>query len=105
MSEKILIALIAALLNFVLSVLIPCSLGKSSDPWIVQFRKMFDQHRQMLITSSVLVGVIVYLALLTAKVVEKEMPGLFSGIVELGKLRQPNVMMIGPSQEVFGPRM
>jgi hypothetical protein len=102
MSEKILISLIAALLNFVLSVLIPCSLGKSSDPWIVQFRKMFDQHRQMLITSSILVGVIVYLALLTANVVQKEMPEMFENLSNLG--RRP-VMMLGPSQEVFGPRM
>jgi hypothetical protein len=81
--QNIFIAIIAALVNLVLSILVPCALKKTNVPFLTEVKKMLTQHREMLLTSSLLVGVIVYLALHTASVVQNEMPQ-FSRLFDLG---------------------
>ena len=81
--DHLFIAIIAALVNLVLSILIPCALKKTDVPLLTEAKKMLKQHREMLLTSSVLVGVIVYLALQTASIVQTEMPQ-FSRLFNLG---------------------
>jgi hypothetical protein len=75
--QSIFIAIIAALVNLVLSILVPCALKKTNVPLLTEVKKMLTQHREMLLTSSLLVGVIVYLALQTASVVQDEMPQIY----------------------------
>jgi hypothetical protein len=75
--QSIFIAIIAALVNLVLSILVPCALKKTNVPLLTEVKKMLNQHREMLLTSSLLVGVIVYLALQTASVVQDEMPQIY----------------------------
>lgn len=75
--DHLFIAIIAALVNLVLSILIPCALKKTEAPLLTEVKKMLNQHREMLLTSSILVGVIVYLALQTASVVQTEMPQVY----------------------------
>jgi hypothetical protein len=92
---KVVLALIAALVNFILSVLIPCALKGNTDPWVVQFRKMFDEHRKMLITSSLLVGLIVYMALEAGDAFKHEIKGLI-GVDNLGDLQRVPTLSVNP---------
>jgi len=85
MDEHIFIAIIAALVNLLLSVLVPCALKKSDIPLLANIKKMFNQHREMLITSSLLVGVIVYLSLKAAPTVMHEMPTPLMNLMKLGR--------------------
>ena len=65
MSQHLVTAVVAALVNLVLSLLVPCVLRRTHNSLLTQVKQFFEDHRHMLITSSVLVGVIVYLALLS----------------------------------------
>jgi hypothetical protein len=86
MSDHVFIAVVAALVNLILSVLVPCMLKKQDQPMLVQVKKMFDQHREMLITSSVLVGVIVFLSLKAAPTVRSELPEPIVNLMSLGRM-------------------
>lgn len=94
--DHLFIAIIAALVNLVLSILIPCALKKTEAPLLTEVKKMLNQHREMLLTSSVLVGVIVYLALQTASVVQTEMPQVY----RLFDLGNPTLGGVTPSKSM-----
>ena len=72
MDEHIYIALIAALVNLILSILVPCAL-KDRKNIFPQIRMMLEQHRATLLSSSILVAVIVYISLKAAPVVKAEL--------------------------------
>jgi hypothetical protein len=81
--DDIFIALIAALVNLILSILVPCAM-KDKANFLPTVRTMLQQHRTALITSSVLVAVTVFLALQAAPVVKNDI--LPDYIVNLAKL-------------------
>ena len=85
MDEHVFIAVVAALVNLLLSVLVPCALKNQGQPMLVEVKKMFDQHREMLLTSSILVGVIVYLSLKAAPTVRAELPQPLVNLMSLGQ--------------------
>ena len=73
--EHIFIALIAALINLILSIIVPCALGDNNnnkDGFLSQIRKMLEHHRATLFSSSVLVAFIVYLSLEAAPHIRNE---------------------------------
>jgi hypothetical protein len=72
-NDHIFIAVIAALVNLVLSIIVPCALKNNQD-FLPEVRKMLENHRATLITSSVLVAVIVYIALSVADEVKPMVP-------------------------------
>ena len=84
MHEHIFIAVIAALVNLLLSVLVPCMLKQSEQPLLLEVKKLFNQHRDMLLTSSVLTGVIVFLSLQAAPIVKEELPSSLRNLMKLG---------------------
>ena len=90
MHEHIFVAVIAALVNLLLSVLVPCALKKTNLPLLAEVKKMFGQHHEMLVTSSVLVGVIVFLALQAAPVVKQELPDYLTNLMQLNSMRDLN---------------
>jgi hypothetical protein len=63
MSECILIALVGALINMILALIIPCLLKDTHQPILVNIKKVYNTHRQVLITSSVIIFITIYLAL------------------------------------------
>lgn len=69
--SKLLIAVVGALLNMILSSTVPCLLKKSTQPLAVNVRTVFTNHRQVILTSSVLVGVIIYVALSVSPDIEQ----------------------------------
>jgi len=85
MDQDIFIAVIAALVNLVLSIIVPCVLKDNKDI-LPQLRIMLEHHRATLLTSSVLVAVIVYLALKAAPVIQNDIP---PGLLNLAKLVPP----------------
>lgn len=82
MDEHIYVALVAALVNLILSILVPCAL-KDSKNILPQIRIMLEQHRATLLTSSVLVAVIVYLSLKSAPIIKKELPDSIANLIKL----------------------
>lgn len=63
MSECILIALVGAVINMVLALVIPCLLKDTNVPFLVNVKKVYNTHREVLITSSVIIFITIYLAL------------------------------------------
>ena len=90
MHEHIFLAVIAALVNLLLSIVVPCGLKKTNVPFLLEVKKMFGQHKEMLITSSVLVGVIVFLALQAAPVVKQELPDYLTNLMKLNTINDLN---------------
>lgn len=91
MHEHIFVAIVAGLINLLLSVLVPCALKKTGMPFFPEVKKMLNQHHEMLITSSVLVGVIVFLALQAVPVVKDEMSEISSFLNNLNMNLMPPV--------------
>ena len=71
MDEHILIALIAALVNLVLSIIVPCAL-RGYDNFLPELRVMLERNRASLLTSSILTAVVVYVALKTEPVIKND---------------------------------
>ncbi len=63
MDPHIFIALVGALLNMSLSVTVPCVLKKTDQPFLTQVKKVFETNRQVILTSSLIVALTIYLAL------------------------------------------
>jgi hypothetical protein len=63
MSECILIAIVGAIINMLLALLIPCLLKDSKTPILLNIKKVYATHKQVIITSSVIVFITIYLAL------------------------------------------
>lgn len=66
MDAHIFIALVGALLNMGLSVTVPCLIKKTEQPFLTQVKKVFEINRQVILTSSLIVAITIYLALKVA---------------------------------------
>jgi hypothetical protein len=85
MDEHIFVALIAALVNLVLSIVVPCAL-KGYDNFLPEVRMMLERNRAALLTSSVLTAVVVYLALKASPMVKSELPDSVLNLAHLSRL-------------------
>ena len=63
MYECLLIALVGAIINMIFALLIPSLLKNTQQPIFVNIKKVYDTHKQVIITSSVIVFITIYLAL------------------------------------------
>jgi len=63
MDSHIFIALVGALINMALSVTVPCLVKKTNQPFLNDVKKVFETNRQVIITSSLIVALTIYLAL------------------------------------------
>lgn len=63
MDSHILIAILGGIINMVLSSIVPCLVNKSEQPFFKDIKKVFDNNRQVILTSSLIVSLTVYLAL------------------------------------------
>lgn len=89
--SKLLIAVVGALLNMVLASTVPCLLKKSTQPLAVNVRTVFATHRQVILTSSVLVGVIIYVALNVSPDVEQGLGFSATSNFNMPNISIPNV--------------
>ena len=65
MDRYIFISIIAALFNIVLSSVLPCMLKNTNIPFSENIKKVFSNNKELILTSSIIVGILVYLALIT----------------------------------------
>ena len=65
MNSHILISIVAGLLNMAFSVIVPCLVkkSKSTNSFVEDIKKVYDVNRQVILTSSLIVGLTVFLAL------------------------------------------
>lgn len=63
MSECVIIAIVGALINMLLALIIPCLIKDTKQPLLVNIKKVYATHKQVIITSSVIVFITIYLAL------------------------------------------
>ena len=70
MDTDLFIALVSALVNMILSVIIPCALKKTEQPFLKDLQKVFSTNREVIIASSLIVAITVYLALKVAPEIE-----------------------------------
>ena len=73
MNDNLFIALVAALVNLILSIIVPCAL-KNNRNILPQVRSMLENNRSALLTSSGLVFVIVFIALSITPGIKSEIP-------------------------------
>ena len=60
---NLLIALLCAFINILFTLLIPCVLRKTTEPWLQKIKKIFTVHKQHIILSSIIIAIIVYIGL------------------------------------------
>ena len=63
MDSHIFIALVGGLLNMILSVTVPCLVKKTEQPFLNDVKKVYETNRQVIVTSSLIVALTIYLAL------------------------------------------
>ena len=89
MNGSFLIAIIAAVIHFMLSILVSCALKNTNDEFLIKVKKLFTQYKDMLLLSSLLVGIIVYMSLQIAPTLINEFG--IENILKLGKCAEPKL--------------
>lgn len=84
MDSHILIAISGALINIALSVTVPSLLQNSKQPFFKDVKEIFKLHKNVIITSSIIVGLSIYLAL-------KFTPDISPNFRELANLNPNNI--------------
>lgn len=63
MNYNIIIALVGALINIMLSVTVPCMFKKTNEPLMNDIKKLYKAKRELILSSSIIIGITIYLAL------------------------------------------
>jgi len=83
MEEHLLIAVIAALLNILFSILIPPLLSNSKLPFTDEIKKHYECNKKFILISTILIVVLVYISLKITPFIKSQFLG---NIPELGKI-------------------
>ena len=75
------VAIVASMLNIVLSLLLPSLLKNSNLPFAVQIKKNYECNRDVIMVSSVLTVIFVYVSL---KITPWVRSNVFSNLAKLG---------------------
>lgn len=65
MDLNIFIAFLAAVINMILSLIVPSLLKNNNYPLLTNIKTIYETHKQLIITSSIIVGVTTYIALMS----------------------------------------
>ena len=72
MKNVLYIAIVAACLNALLSVVVPCALEKSSNSLLVSIRDNYAKRHESILISSIVVAIVIYMAMeLTPEIMER----------------------------------
>ena len=97
MDAHIFIALVGALLNMGLSVTVPCLIKKTDQPFLTQVKKVFESNRQVILTSSLIIAITIYLALKVAPEIQSSFCSLTGIDLEssqsVSKLNRPPMIV------------
>jgi len=78
----LLVAIVAAILNIILSLTIPSLLQNSTLPLTAQVKKLYTDNREVIMVSSVITVIFVYVSLKITPFVNKN---IFANLAKLGK--------------------
>ena len=81
MDSDLIVAIVAAMLNIMLSLLLPSLLKNSTLPFAAQIKKNYECNRNVIMVSSVLTIVFVYVSL---KITPWVRSNVFSNLAKLG---------------------
>ena len=81
MDYDLLVAIVAAMLNIILSLLLPSLLKNSNLPFAQQVKKNYECNRDVIMVSSVLTVIFVYVSL---KITPWVRSNVFSNLAKLG---------------------
>ena len=81
MDTHLIVAIVAAMLNIVLSLLLPSLLKNSTLPFADQIKKNYECNRDVVMVSSVLTIIFVYISL---KITPWVRSNVFSNLAKLG---------------------
>jgi hypothetical protein len=63
MNPNLFTALVGAGLNMALAVIVPCLMKKTEQPMLKEIRTVFETNRQLILTSSLIIAITIYIAL------------------------------------------
>ena len=63
MNPNLFTALVGAGLNMALAVVVPCLMKKTEQPILKEFRTVFENNRQLILASSLIIAITIYVAL------------------------------------------
>jgi hypothetical protein len=82
MDYHLVVAIVAAMLNIVLSLTLPSLFQRTNLPFTTQIKKNYDCNRDVILVSSVLTILFVYVSL---KITPWVQTNVFSNLAKLGK--------------------
>jgi hypothetical protein len=82
MDYHLVVAIVAAMLNIVLSLTLPSLFQRTNLPFTAQIKKNYDCNRDVILVSSVLTILFVYVSL---KITPWVQTNVFSNLAKLGK--------------------
>jgi len=74
MDNHLLVSLVGAVVNAVLVLIVPCTIQKTKLPYSDRIAKAFGKNRDIVISSSVVVAVVIYVALKIVPEVKEQVP-------------------------------
>jgi len=77
MDSNMIIVLTAMLVNLVLSLVVPCLFKDMNQPFLEQIKQIFNTNKQLILTSTVIVGIITYIALQMYPLLEDKLDSIF----------------------------
>lgn len=85
MDSDLIVAIVAAMLNVVLSLLLPSLLKNSNLPFAAQVKKNYECNRDVIMVSSVLTIIFVYVSL---KITPWVRTSVFTNLAKLGAMNK-----------------
>ena len=71
------IVVTAMLVNLVLSLVVPCLFKDMTQPFLTSVKQVFNTNKQLILTSTIIVGITTYIALLMYPLLEDKLESLF----------------------------
>ena len=91
MEEHLLIAVIAALLNILFSILLPPLLSNSKLPFTEEIKKHYECNKKFILISTILIIVLVYVSLKISPFIKSQFLGNISELSKISEIKIPNL--------------
>jgi hypothetical protein len=91
MEEHLLIAVIAALLNILFSILIPPLISNSKLPFTQEIKKHYECNKHFILVSTILIVVLVYISLKITPHIKSQLLGNVSALNVVSNVTIPQI--------------
>ena len=80
MDSNMVIVLAAMLVNLILSLVVPCLFKDMNQSFLTQVKQVFNTNKQLILTSTIIVGITTYLALQMYPILEDKLESIFPSL-------------------------